>query len=792
MALARVNMDLLRIFLGTAFGNYELSPEPATMSNSRLLIEEEVFLRVVKKSYFNLSDDHIRLVYKLYQDTWCKGRHKDKEEEKCLFNSLNVFTSEVLCLKKGDPVVRFEHLFRWRELTQVIGEDVLICSFLAHQDVYKHRVHHFSWPSVLQCDNVYLDYLKSHRGLVELHHHLKASTDVFGLSWICLMNHVTGRAGDFRKICGSQLEADELYAYYIEAAYIRCTLYKYVKDGLDELALAELPRKKWLCLFGDVDTLRAEIDNMSWYDDCGCALDYASFKEGSVYASERYLLYEVMKRIYEGEDNVAVSRLLWRYLLIKAKVRNKLVQNNENVGFGNFDTFEKRKEVFIERYAQYAALLLSLPVSEAAKHHGVRYVETRIAPKSPGRVLAKHLRIVIRQIESGMRENAIKYGLIYHFIKKKDMSSSSFLPRNYAVREEIRRQAIAIKSLVESGDYPQIVGIDAANSEFFCRPEVFAQAYRYLSRLPLQRTFHVGEDFYDLTDGLRAIDEAVSFLHLQRGDRLGHCLALGLSAKEYYKKRHDCIPVPKQVLLDNLVWAFYKAKMYNITIEPQVEMMIMDRYTELVKMYSPSDNILPSMTDYYHSMALRGDAPLGMEDEGYGEILDNWNAYDMDNSGRIPDYRADKSIKRLYDCYHFHEEVREDGDKVVEFRVTDGYCRLIDSLQERMIEDIGRKHLCVECCPSSNFRIARLERYDEHPIFRMCPVDNRQANRLPVTINTDDLGIFTTSLENEYALILLAMEKMDKKDDAKVHTTDIEDWMERIIDNGNSYAFSQI
>ena len=45
-------------------------------------------------------------------------------------------------------------------------------------------------------------------------------------------------------------------------------------------------------------------------------------------------------------------------------------------------------------------------------------------------------------------------------------------------------------------------------------------------------------DFYDVVDGLRAIDECIFFLNFSGGDRIGHAVALGLDAYEYYKTRN--------------------------------------------------------------------------------------------------------------------------------------------------------------------------------------------------------------------------------------------------------------
>lgn len=73
--------------------------------------------------------------------------------------------------------------------------------------------------------------------------------------------------------------------------------------------------------------------------------------------------------------------------------------------------------------------------------------------------------------------------------------------------------------------WERILGIDAASNEVGCRAEVFGSVFRYLKnhikvvddgltrkKLPqLGATYHVGEEFLDIADGLRAIDEAIHF-----------------------------------------------------------------------------------------------------------------------------------------------------------------------------------------------------------------------------------------------------------------------------------------
>ena len=124
--------------------------------------------------------------------------------------------------------------------------------------------------------------------------------------------------------------------------------------------------------------------------------------------------------------------------------------------------------------------------------------------------------------------------------------------QHFKLREEIRRQAYAIYQFRSNREnwsntnnlVGKVVGLDAANSEIFCRPEVYAQAFRFLrghevkideeiDDYPndLRITYHVGEDFMDIADGLRAVEEALIFLNLKNGDRLGHALVLGTDVR---------------------------------------------------------------------------------------------------------------------------------------------------------------------------------------------------------------------------------------------------------------------
>ena len=121
-----------------------------------------------------------------------------------------------------------------------------------------------------------------------------------------------------------------------------------------------------------------------------------------------------------------------------------------------------------------------------------------------------------------------RYFYVFHFIKERDCAQglgNDIYCRHYTKRKNLRKQAAAIALFREK--YPKearrVKGIDACSKEIGCRPEVFSHVYRFLSNhivylsqeydcspvSQLGMTYHVGEDYVDVLDGLRALDEAV-------------------------------------------------------------------------------------------------------------------------------------------------------------------------------------------------------------------------------------------------------------------------------------------
>lgn len=110
---------------------------------------------------------------------------------------------------------------------------------------------------------------------------------------------------------------------------------------------------------------------------------------------------------------------------------------------------------------------------------------------------------------------------------------------------------------------------------------------------------------------------------------------------------------------------------------------------------------------------------------------------------------------------------------------------------------VAKRGISIETNPSSNYRISTIDKYVEHPLlnfYNMGLTWNedklRGCPQLHVSINTDDKGIFDTTLENEYALMGNAVENIKDEDGNDTYNKQmVYDWLERIRQNGNQQSF---
>lgn len=589
------------------------------------------------------------------------------------------------------------------------------------------------------------------------------------------------------------------------------------------------------------------------YTLCGAALNYNPERGvNEVISGERWFMYEMFLRIYGQRDfSPRYQNWFYLYLVIKTQIRMEIVQCNYNVGFDNFKRFQDRKDKFVED-TLYEEIYVKMAVRDTIYNQHIVSLEARIAPKDDARQDAETIKKYDRWICKNLKEEEkkrlkSKYFYVYHFIKEPEEEGETGECRNWEKRKKVREQAVEIAKMRDQGyeEAKRVRGIDASSSEIGCRPEVFAQAFRFLKdHIPqdedgfvwrdgnLMATYHVGEDFLDVIDGLRAIDEAIHFLNLRCGDRLGHALALGVDAVDWYRSKSGRILISKQDYLDNLVWLYGKIRKYNIKDASDAQNYIEKRFQEYfqeiylnnlskqerdkivkeAREYFEKENITHryinddmrfGIHEYYDAWKLRGDDPE-IYRHGFAELsfvrTDKWEDYAVDKSFPLNyPVRYSPEVAVLYYMYHFNVNVRKIGAETVEVKVQDSIVNAVKIIQKKLQNEIAEMGIGIETNPSSNYLIGTFRRYDKHPIvswYNLSLIQNddevRDCPQIQVSINTDDQGVFATYLENEYAYMALALEKYKDDEGKRIYKRScIMQWLNNIRKMGISQSFQK-
>ena len=753
-----------------------------------------------------------------------------------VFDALFSFVS-ACCIHNGDSVVcRHESMLRWHEMSSLLSEDFLVCAYLASQNITPST---YAWPTYIPNNRESLNDLLS-KNLADVHAHLVGSSLNFDVNWLCLMNHVEDMGELFTDIQNGlqnclmareyRNQRRNFYLLSILTAAIRLELFGRiigVQPNATQLLVGALKTYNPLeaqtlatAIIGDVKSYAKDAHEYKSYDH-SAIYDYAHCGKYSPPASEvcaysaltgeRLIMYRTLNDIKNNEISEWHTSLFYIYLLVKHKIRHELIQSNDEVGFKNFQHYDQRKVLFLKGNtsysSQYMGLLNHLSVASMfVKHPEMRLLETRTKPQNN---VSKQIKKVDEQINASMLKNSSdywQYGYIFHYIKSLDNTPADMLElsvRHEALRKRLKKEANSIikarqeeihRLELDNSQIHKILGIDAASSEIACRPEVFAQTFRYCRKcIPdIGLTYHVGEDFYDIVDGLRAIDECICYLDIQSFDRLGHTLALGVDVPQYYSKRRNVIAMPKQVALDNLMWLYITVK--RCFAKRKVLNIIKDQFYKLYSEIYANINLKPSIKTYYRSWLLRGDNPDLYHVDGFHDTQDDldiqWHSVRMLNTDEANEARSYLDAQILYYYYHHDAMAKKIGDEVTTLHYTPVLIQVIKSIQKRMLKKVESMHLQIECNPTSNFRIGDIDRYDEHPIQKFYSKGlnyMQRQHRISSSINTDDKGVFATSIEREYSLIAESL--IRKYGGSSQAETIVIKWLDEIRDFSVNQSF---
>lgn len=651
--------------------------------------------------------------------------------------------------------------------------------------------------------------------------------------------------------------------------------------------------EKWYQLLMSRGHLQSELDSyVIQHGDKGDYILSMAGLQGTAFSTdydvligERWLYYRIIWDYVRPKQQRSLSDddyyLFYLYLLLRIIMRRKMVQTNDNMGFDNFQRIERRKSYFL-RGKESNRKLTRLAINETLRKSSVRDLEVRIGPYTElvkelegyvlsgekesrvDRFLKLHAHRMLKNLESREKADELQkqFYYVFHFLKRRDFSEgpdayeniaglkTGRFCRHLAQRNNYMKQAKEIIRFRE--EKPElacrVLGIDAASQELGCRPEVFAPVYRLLGdhqvlyggytspqqKLPaLGKTYHVGEDYADIVDGLRAIDEAIRFLDYDCGDRLGHALALGVDVAYWYDQKHRAISLSIQDYLDNLAWLHHALNRCGTPDMNGLKERIVqdfDHWFRLVYLSNVNEDDIRTrmeyaqdwymstgedhgryqvhtysfnITAYYHAWTLRGDDPICYIDgyfkrpRGGSSLHPQERCKICTNFPRRFEDRYVPEYSLLNYLYQFDYNVRREGARRIKVDISADYIRAVEMVQSEMQQRIARMGISIETNPTSNVMIGNFREYRKHPILaffnRGLPVktpEEQDCAQIQVSINTDDSGVFYTDIETEYALLARSVENLtDEHDDIRFKKQDIYAWLDNIRIMGMDQTF---
>ncbi len=444
------------------------------------------------------------------------------------------------------------------------------------------------------------------------------------------------------------------------------------------------------------------------------------------------------------------ATLFWQYLRVRVRVFRYLTLDAGTTGL----------EWFSQAYGRISALRGPLEHLQAVammelQSKGVRLdaIEFRTSPEAERTKVISQIRSVATAglVRAASQDGCPEVGLTLHFIKKSHDGSryhgdpaSAGLPSRYGrwVRAALLR-AFAVEAALRA--YPQLLlicnSLDIAGRELSMPtwPTLFPLRYlRDASRGParwlsahrptwrvheLRLTYHAGEDFRRLSEGLRRVHEVMRYGPLRPGDRLGHGLALFVPP-ERWAEQNPRTYQPVDGRLDDLLWELERYRTGDFSAEAE-RLAYVEAQARLLlrRVYQQDVPVHEAIRARHHRHQ-----PERLHRLGYPAML----AVPQNYLGR---YLSDRRVFLR-------------GRESVEVETTAAEVRMLEAAQRWLRSSLAVREVTVEANPSSNQLISDLDCVDDHPALAHSP----DAGCSPLcSINTDDPLTFATSLADEYA-----------------------------------------
>lgn len=660
--------------------------------------------------------------------------------------------SNMLILRDKFIYVKTEYFEKWQNsilsvspifiISYMIFKQTQKSFYLKEEEFIKNIFDKTALPSIFepQIDNI----IKNHK-LNEMHMHLNGATEI-DIVWQDAINQSINFYNELKK---SFQDSDVSEQYLQLSNFEQQDLYRLLK-------IATQIRDKLLCIIYANDSSYIDSFDKNSFD-IAKSLYYIStihpLKEIEYDINlSNSMQYEALFFIrcfdyLTSSKNTYFTKLFHYYMLIYSYFQKLLVQQKTQIGFDQFQkiTLNQIRELTEKRYeSRYHQL-------QGMYFDSIEVLEGRFAPKNN---LKKSLEL-LKNISDGYtlkHQKKFKLKLVSHFIKEKDTRKVDNIITFRDLKLRIKNKK-CLEVLLESMKFENketrisykdlIVGFDAAANELHASPEVFSPIFRKLSFLGYSNfTYHAGEDFIHILSGLRMIYEAIDFLEMKSGNRIGHGTAMGIEPELWTQRLYDSkLTIKKGEWLDNLVFAYMLCIDNSILIE-----MLHKIETEIRKYFiSIYGNHYYSIDQIIEAWKCRKYDPFIVFGWREPSFFENFEQNEQNEYKRI-----DKNVHLLYEKYHSKEYIRK-YNQMIQIEPLEIFdTKSLRILQNSMINFLNIKNIAVETLPTSNIRISYYKNYSEHHLMRWLGINNKEDPRPNIVIGSDDTGIFATNLQNEY------------------------------------------
>ncbi|MDT2849131.1 hypothetical protein P7H60_08125 [Vagococcus carniphilus] len=804
-------------------------------------LSNENFIRVIKTNYIKFYPDNYHeddLDYLLID---LAKKIKNKYGSTNSIYLIPYISTMILKYDQNQLYVDFNDLLEWDGFINKLDIKLFVSSMLASNCSLEPEVY---GGSVVGHNNFTIYDICSRNGISENHMHLQASGYVTDINWFSFLEKNIFQAEYFNQfICSEEVykqfpktkkNIDGLRNNIMKVKSLRVILHDYcrynefiIPPNIISQLLASSDVESFCSIQGistekGYEKLSKKLnEDVIKYIKC----ELRRYPDNPLKYS--WIELDFMRRIFDimlnslKTDNHSYFTYLFNlYICSMMDIKFQFLQDNLGMGFNKFKEKEENKKWFIT--SDHEKDIIKSCFHKYYREKYINNIELRIAPKETGEKYIHFInelnRINLNEWERVKHEHndplipKINFGVVIHFIKLKHKKKSSYVEEMKETRLRLEEQSNSIINalyLIEKNTrgtnkkcnlMNKIVGIDTANYEMDNRPNIYACVFRKLrydqsTNQVLNATYHVGEEFPTITNGLRAIDEVLEFCAYNRNDRLGHALALGMDIAAYFKVKRNNILCCIEDYLDDIVWmskvlnesSYEKDKQFLPFLRAEF-----DKYKHSIFSKIFSENEVPCFEDYLDAYILRGDDPSVYLEIIKGKLDFEYSEFCSYYGYRINSYSSfhemaflNKKARRLVLEYNYNEQYRLQAKQPIKIIVTEMYIKVAKRVQTVLKEKILNMNVFIEANPTSNKKISHIKNYSDLPAIRLNNlfINSEESICLPISINTDDSSIFQTNLINEYSMIAAALLREG------INEREVYDYIERLAIASNVHSF---